>query len=52
MDIKVNTFKGTVQLSGFADSADEKKRAEELARAVPGVNKVENKIELKTKVKP
>jgi hypothetical protein len=52
MDIKVNTFKGTVQLSGFADSAEEKKRAEELARGVPGVNKIENKIELKTKVAP
>ena len=52
MDVKVDTFKGTVQLSGFADSAAEKKRAEELARAVPGVQKIENKVELKTKVKP
>lgn len=52
MDIKVNTFRGTVQLSGFANSAEEKQRAEELARTIPGVSKVENKIELKAKVKP
>jgi len=51
IDITVDTFKGTVQLSGFADSAEVKKRAEELARGVPGVTKVENKIELKTDVK-
>jgi hyperosmotically inducible protein len=51
IDITVDTFKGTVQLSGFADSAEVKKRAEDLARAVPGVTKVENKIELKTDVK-
>jgi osmotically-inducible protein OsmY len=52
LNIKVDTFKGTVQLSGFADSEEEKKRAEELARTVPGVMKIENKVELKTKVKP
>ena len=52
LDINVETFRGTVQLSGFADSSAEKKRAEELARGVAGVNKVENKIELKAKVKP
>ena len=51
IDVKVDTFKGAVQLSGWADSAAEKARAEELAKAVPGVKSVENKIELKTSVK-
>jgi osmotically-inducible protein OsmY len=52
MDVTVDTFKGTVQLSGFVDSANEKKRAEEIARTIPGVTKVENKLTLKAKVAP
>lgn len=51
VDVKVDTHLGTVQLSGWADSAAEKARAEELAKAVPGVKSVQNKIELKTDVK-
>jgi hyperosmotically inducible protein len=51
VDVKVDTHLGTVQLSGWADTAAEKARAEELAKAVPGVKTVENKIELKTSVK-
>lgn len=51
VDIKVDTHLGAVQLSGWADSPQEKARAEELAKAVPGVKSVENKIELKTDVK-
>ena len=51
IDVKVDTFKGTVQLSGWADSAAEKARAEEIAKNVPGVKSVENKIDLKTDVK-
>jgi hyperosmotically inducible periplasmic protein len=51
VDIKVDTHLGKVQLSGWADSAAEKTRAEELAKAVPGVKSVENKIALKTDVK-
>ena len=51
VDVKVDTHLGTVQLSGWADSATEKARAEELAKAVPGVKTVENKIVLKTDVK-
>lgn len=42
--IKVNTFKGVVQLSGFVNTADEKKRAEEIAYSVDGVDKVENDL--------
>jgi hyperosmotically inducible periplasmic protein len=51
VDVKVDTHLGAVQLSGWADSAEEKARAEQLAKAVPGVKSVENKIALKTDVK-
>lgn len=44
MDIKVDTNNGNVRLSGFADSAAEKSRAEELARSVAGVKSVTNAI--------
>lgn len=44
MAIGVETLKGVVQLSGFAKSADERMRAERLARAVPGVQSVRNDI--------
>ncbi|MBL9188161.1 MAG: BON domain-containing protein [Opitutaceae bacterium] len=47
-DINVETFKGIVQLAGFVDTAEQKARAEELARAVPGVTDVKNAIMLKT----
>jgi len=42
--IKVNTFKGVVQLSGFVNSTHEKQRAEEIAYSVSGVKKVENAL--------
>lgn len=51
VDVKVDTHLGAVQLSGWADSAAEKARAEQLAKAIPGVKTVDNKIELKTNVK-
>ena len=51
IDVKVDTHLGAVQLSGWADTAAEKARAEELAKAVPGVKSVDNKIALKTDVK-
>ena len=44
MAINVETLKGTVQLSGFAKSADEKNTAERLAANVPGVVAVRNDI--------
>ncbi|MBL8483403.1 MAG: BON domain-containing protein [Rhodocyclaceae bacterium] len=47
LDIKVQTFKGTVQLSGFAPSQDVRYRAEQIARATPGVKAVSNDIQLK-----
>jgi hyperosmotically inducible protein len=46
-DVKVTTFKGTVQLSGFVDNHDQKSRAAELARNCAGVKDVENNISLK-----
>jgi len=46
MNIKVNTFQGTVQLSGFAKSAEEAERAGQIARSVNGVKIVKNDIRL------
>jgi hyperosmotically inducible periplasmic protein len=46
-DIKVETFKGTVQLSGFANSQAEINRAVQIARNVAGVQSVKNDIQLK-----
>lgn len=45
--INIETFKGTVQLSGFANSEGERQRAEELAESVEGVQSVQNDIRLK-----
>jgi len=47
MAIKVETLKGTVQLSGFARSTLEKNRAGQLAEQVPGVRTVDNNITVK-----
>jgi osmotically-inducible protein OsmY len=40
--VNVETFKGTVQLSGFVDSRESAQRAVELARGVKGVKSVKN----------
>lgn len=48
LNIAVETFKGTVQLSGFANSTTEVARAMELTRAVKGVKSIKNDIRLKT----
>jgi len=45
--ISVETFKDTVQLSGFVDSAASKTRAEEIARGVQGVRAVRNDLVVK-----
>lgn len=44
MSIKVETLRGTVQLSGFAKNATEKSRAETIARETPNVKRVINDI--------
>jgi hypothetical protein len=46
-DVTVQTFKGVVQLSGFVNSRDQKKRAGDLAKNVDGVRGVENNITVK-----
>jgi osmotically-inducible protein OsmY len=46
-DVNVTTFRGTVQLSGFVNTADQKRRAGEVAEDVQGVRNVENNITVK-----
>jgi hyperosmotically inducible periplasmic protein len=45
--INVETFKGAVQLSGFAGTEAERLKAAELTRNVKGVKSVKNDIRLK-----
>lgn len=45
--VNVETFKGTVQLSGFVNSRDQKNRAGDLAKNVTGVREVVNNITVK-----
>lgn len=45
--IGVETLKGTVQLTGFAKSNDERTRAESIARGVSGVTAVQNRISVR-----
>jgi osmotically-inducible protein OsmY len=47
LDVKVETFKGVVQLSGFVNDQRQATRAVEIARSVNGVRKVENKLSVK-----
>jgi len=42
--IDVETFRGTVQLNGFVDSADAKAAATRVASSVEGVKKVDNNL--------
>jgi hyperosmotically inducible periplasmic protein len=46
--INVDTFKGVVQLSGFANSNAEVTRAAEIARGIKGVKSVKNDLRLKS----
>jgi osmotically-inducible protein OsmY len=45
--INVETFRGTVQLSGFVSSGAEINRAVEVTRGVPGVTSVRNDMRLR-----
>jgi hyperosmotically inducible periplasmic protein len=45
--INVQTYRGTVQLSGFVDSPEKIQRAADAARKVEGVRTVENNIKVK-----
>ena len=46
-DVDVKTFGGVVQLSGFVDTDEQKRRAGEIAQHVEGVSQVVNNITLK-----
>ena len=46
-EINVETFKGTVQLTGFVSSRADINKAVDLARAVQGVKSVRNDMHLK-----
>ena len=46
-EIKVETMKGVVQLSGFVDTSDQKFSAGKDAAAVPGVTDVSNNLIVK-----
>jgi osmotically-inducible protein OsmY len=43
-DVKVESFRGTVQLSGFTATTAQKARAGDIAKNVRGVANVDNKI--------
>lgn len=46
-EVRVMTYGGVVQLSGFVSSEDQKAKAAELARRIEGVHEVINNISLK-----
>lgn len=46
-DVKVETFKGIVQLSGFVDSREAMDQAVIVARSIEGVRSVENNMSIK-----
>jgi len=47
--IEVETFKGTVQLSGWVDSDTARERATEVARNIEGVRDVKNSLGLRNR---
>jgi osmotically-inducible protein OsmY len=46
-DISVETYKGSVQLSGFVDSQKAVDKAGQIARGVEGVKSVKNNLKVK-----
>jgi osmotically-inducible protein OsmY len=46
-EVNVETYKGSVQLSGFVAEAGDAQRAVEIARGVKGVSSVKNDIRVK-----
>jgi osmotically-inducible protein OsmY len=46
--VKVTSFKGEVQLSGFVNTGDEKSQAADIAKNVEGVKSVDNNITVKS----
>jgi osmotically-inducible protein OsmY len=48
--VEVKAFRGTIQLSGFVNTEDQKDKAGEIAKKVQGVENVENNIQIKSKI--
>lgn len=48
-DVEVETFRGTVQLSGFVDSKEMADKAVAAARSVEGVEAVKNDMRIRSK---
>jgi hyperosmotically inducible protein len=46
-DVKVVAYEGKIQLSGFVENGDQKGRAEDIAKKIPGVKEVKNDIAMK-----
>jgi osmotically-inducible protein OsmY len=46
-EISVETYGGTVQLSGFVDNSEQRTRATEVAKGVDGVKNVKNSLQIK-----
>jgi hyperosmotically inducible periplasmic protein len=46
--INIETYRGVVQLTGFADSRDQATRAEAAAKKVSGVRSVKNDVRIKS----
>jgi osmotically-inducible protein OsmY len=46
-DVNVDTMNGTVQLSGFVNTSDQKSKAMDIAKGVQGVKDVEDKMTTK-----
>ena len=47
IDVNVQSFRGVVQLNGFVPTQEQVQRAGDVARAVEGVSKVENNLQVK-----
>ena len=46
--VTVQSFRGVAQLNGFVSTPDQRSKATEIARAVPGVKSVENNLTIKS----
>lgn len=47
LNVNVTTFKGQVQLSGYVENANQRSKAEQLAKNVTGVKSVSNDLIVK-----
>lgn len=50
--VGVQTFDGVVQLNGFVEAPDQKRAAEDIAKNVPGVQRIVNNIAITSEVSP